>query len=111
MKSGLLWYDATAKTLVEKIENAAARDQDKFGARPNRAFVNPADILTLTGEPVGITVEAKITVLKNYVWLGVEDAPPFWDGALICPRCGHETEAAWENETYRNLPTDNNAIT
>lgn len=93
MKSGLLWYDATEKPLVEKIENAAARYQDKFGARPNRAFVSPADMLTLAGESNDITVEAKITILKNYVWLGVEDAQPFWDGAPICPRCGYETEA------------------
>lgn len=94
MKAGLLWFDNTkGKPLAEKIEVAAARYQEKFGVPPNRAFVNPDDLPTLEREIEGITVEAKITILKNNVWLGVEDALPYWDGAPICPRCGYETDA------------------
>jgi hypothetical protein len=58
MKSGLLWYDATKKTLVEKIEDAAARYQHKFGVRPNRAFVHPSDMPTAI-DAKDIVIETK----------------------------------------------------
>jgi len=76
MKSGLLWYDATKKTLVEKIEDAAARYQHKFGVRPNRAFVHPSD---MPAEPAaieakGIVVETKHTIMPKHIWIGVDES-------------------------------------
>lgn len=79
MKSGLLWYDATKKTLAEKIEDAAARYQHKFGVCPNRAFVNPADMPTAIGSETsfrtkGIVIESKHTIMPQYVWIGMDEA-------------------------------------
>lgn len=44
MKSGLLWFDSSAKPINEKIQDAARRFEQKFGVRPNRAYINARDI-------------------------------------------------------------------
>lgn len=77
MKSGLLWFDNTkGKPLVEKIEDAAARYQHKFGVRPNRAFVHPSD---MPAEPAaieakGIVIETKHTIMPKHIWIGVDES-------------------------------------
>jgi hypothetical protein len=71
MKSGLLWYDNSSAILDKKIQDAAKRYQQKFGAAPNIAFVNPKDMQT-EAKIKNITVKAKSTILPNHIWLGIE---------------------------------------
>lgn len=70
MKSGLLWYDASIKSIDIKIEQAAQRYKQKFGVAPNMAFVNPKD---LRGDlnVQNIEVRSKPTIMPNHIWLGV----------------------------------------
>ena len=72
MRSGLLWYDNSAKPLTEKIQGAAKRYCEKFGVMPDTCFVNPNDL----PQPAptthdNITIATKITIMPNHVWLGI----------------------------------------
>ncbi len=72
MKSGLLWFDNSPKTLTEKIESAAKRYREKFGQSPDTCFVNPRDFDTQTpAQHQGVTIGTKATVMPNHLWLGV----------------------------------------
>lgn len=72
MKRGLLWYDASAAPIWEKIEQAAKRYQQKFGDAPNTCFVNPLDLgrETKPKPTTEIRVAGKSTILPNHFWLG-----------------------------------------
>lgn len=75
MKSGLLWYDNSAKPLAAKIEGAAKRYKEKFGVNPNVCFVNPIET-DLTAPPaLQIQVATKLTVMPNHIWLGISNPP------------------------------------
>jgi len=73
MKSGLLWYDSSDRTLAEKLAPAAKRYTDKYGTTPDTCFVNPGDA---PGVPaIGkITIRSTKTIMPNYLWLGVSKA-------------------------------------
>lgn len=84
MKSGLLWFDSSAKPINEKILDAARRFEQKFGVRPNRAYINARDMLSdsrstgsngdnlpVIGTLDGMEVESKMTIHPNHVWIGV----------------------------------------
>lgn len=73
MKSGLLWYDASQNTIDVKIQQAAKRYQEKFGAAPNLAFVNPKDIKDPAVRVLNITIKTKETIMPNHVWLGISN--------------------------------------
>jgi hypothetical protein len=49
---GLLWYDDSQTDFAKKVLEAAERYEEKFGARPNRCYVNPE-------------------LLPNHFWVGV----------------------------------------
>ncbi len=71
MKSGLLWYDASANPIDRKIADAVKRYQEKFGVAPNTCFVNDKDYKPDTSIPTHIRLSAKRTILPNHVWVGV----------------------------------------
>ncbi len=71
MKSGLLWYDASANPIDRKIADAVKRYQEKFGVAPNTCFVNDKDYRAESSLPAHIHVAAKRTILPNHVWVGV----------------------------------------
>lgn len=70
MKIGMLWFDNSQDPLDEKIRRAAAHYRQKFGAEPNLCFVHPVDGIT---QLEGIQVRNSNNVLRNHIWLGVED--------------------------------------
>ncbi len=72
MKSGLLWWDNSPKPLAEKINDAAARYEQKFGIKPDTCFVNPKDLPNVTAVE-GIQIKTKMTIQPNHVWLGVSE--------------------------------------
>lgn len=72
MQIGMLWQNGK-KELTDNIRNAARYYQDKYGDKPNIAFVNPLNM------PEGglasvdqISVKADSHVLLGHVWMGVE---------------------------------------
>lgn len=74
---GMLWYDDDKKRPIdEKVARAAEYYRAKFGVSPTVVWVNPA---MLNGDApasvAGVKVEARRTVLKNHLWLGVIEAP------------------------------------
>lgn len=73
MKSGLLWYDNSSKSITAKIEAAAKRYQEKFGIKPDTCFVNPRDMEPQNKEKPSfkIHITAKSTIMPNHIWLGV----------------------------------------
>ena len=72
MKSGLLWYDASAQDMTAKILQAAARYQQKFGVKPDTCFVNPKDA-PHAASVQGIHIKSKTTIMPNHIWLGVSE--------------------------------------
>jgi hypothetical protein len=74
MKIGLLWYDDTGADLATKVEEAAQRYRDKFGRRPNRCYVNPADLPAEESgfSHDGIKLMASSAILPDHFWVGIE---------------------------------------
>ena len=76
MKEGLLWYDDNpGRNLAEKIEPAARRYRQKFGAAPEICYVHPS---TLGGngkvkQVAGMRVASLPSVLRHHFWLGREE--------------------------------------
>jgi hypothetical protein len=74
MYEGLLWADFDKKRdLADKIARAADRYLEKFGCRPNRCYINSAQIDGLT-EVNGVRVIGAHNILKFHFWIGVEEA-------------------------------------
>lgn len=70
MDIGMLWFDKEdKKSLQEKVERAADYYEKKYGRRPNKVLLNPAQ----AGAVVGFVVESSKQVLPNHMWLGVEN--------------------------------------
>jgi hypothetical protein len=70
MKTGMLWFDNSAKPLDERVRNAAAYYQRKYGAKPDRAFGPVGTAETVVD---GIEVRADKSMLPSHLWIGVED--------------------------------------
>lgn len=73
MKSGLLWYDASASPIDRKIADAVKRYQEKFGVAPNTCFVNDKDYRADASHSPQLRIAAKQTILPNHIWVGVSD--------------------------------------
>jgi hypothetical protein len=73
MNTGMLWHDDTADTLETKVTRAAAYYASKYGSQPNACQVNAAMV---EAERVvdGVRVTPAHDVLKNHLWIGVEEA-------------------------------------
>jgi hypothetical protein len=82
MQTGLLWFDNNpARGLAAKVEDAARRYRDKFGAPPNTCYVNQA---ALGGSELRLPVSyaqggtlrvlPARNILLHHFWIGVEEA-------------------------------------
>jgi hypothetical protein len=72
MTSGLLWYDNDpTKPVPQKVREAAARFEQKFGFAADRVYVNAHD---LPDPPTvdGITVVPANNILRNHLWIGCD---------------------------------------
>jgi hypothetical protein len=66
--------------LEEKVLWAANSYQKKYGHAPTLCLVHPSLIKGLAGRLAGLRVEAKKSVLPNYLWIGIPadaEAKPF----------------------------------
>lgn len=74
MNEGMLWFDNdTRRKLADKINQAAARYQSKFGQRPTVCYINPADFGDYAGS---IEVRTANNILRYHIWIGVNQPTP-----------------------------------
>lgn len=75
MYEGLLWFDDDpSRDLAEKVDRAAKRYKQKFGAAPDVCYVHPAALEQ--EQPVTIDdvrVAPLVSVLKHHFWVGEEE--------------------------------------
>ena len=74
MREGLLWYDASNRSVVQKIDEAARRYQERFGRAANCCHVRSADGI----QHPTLHVVANPTILPHHFWIGVDESllPP-----------------------------------
>lgn len=89
MDTGMLWCDPDPKkSLLDKVNHAAAYYFAKYGQRPNAAYVHPSAVagdapLERAGS---VIVRPDRKVIKGHMWLGVEpqaSRPPATDSAAL----------------------------
>ncbi len=76
LKLGLLWFDDDAKRkVVEKLDEAAERYEERFGVRPTLAHLNPTQAEGLVHRRMQICGDPGLR--RNYFLVGVDenDAP------------------------------------
>ena len=73
LEVGLLWCDASETDFEAKIQAAADRYRNKFGASPDTCHVNGATMPEGVTEFSldGIKVIASPNILPNHFWIGV----------------------------------------
>lgn len=74
MNTGMLWFDNRNRPLVEVLLEANSYYQQKYGATPDVAFVNPSAIERETVIN-GLTVKPMKEVLKKHIWIGKSAEP------------------------------------
>jgi hypothetical protein len=75
LREGLLWYDDSDLDLRTKVMEAAERYEEKFGARPNRCYINPECLPDAALPLNGIKVVTSNAVLPNHFWVGAGSDP------------------------------------
>jgi len=71
MREGLLWFDDDPRRqLEEKIEQAAMRYRQKFGALPDVCYVNDKAIDKAEVRIGGVSVLPMHTVQPHHFWIG-----------------------------------------
>ncbi len=78
MEYGMLWFDNEAgRAVEEKVRQAAAHYERKYGDKPNVCFVHPS---MLKGDGVqdglladGVQVRPGRAILPDHFWVGVEE--------------------------------------
>lgn len=78
MVIGLLWFDNDPhRSLVVKVQEAARRYCEKYGAPPNTCYVNQA---TLNGQELIVPFEDRTVriipapnILANHFWIGKDE--------------------------------------
>ncbi len=74
MKEGLLWFDNDPqRSLVDKVNRAAARYQAKFGCLPTTCYVNEADFNDQVQQVNGVQMQAVTNILRHHFWIGVDN--------------------------------------
>ena len=81
METGLLWFDNDpTRELTAKIEDAARRYKEKFGAVPNTCYVNQTAV---DGSEIRVPLKAAqngvlrvvpaSNILLHHFWVGIEE--------------------------------------
>jgi hypothetical protein len=75
MEIGMLWFDDGPKPLQEKVAQAVAFYEDKFGNKPTHCLVHPTTLNGGEGLVGSVLVRKARNVMPNHYWIGVEDQP------------------------------------
>jgi hypothetical protein len=71
MKTGMLWFDNSSRSIKEKVQEAADYYLAKYGQAPTLCFVNPTTLAGKTDPSNGVEVREAATVMPNHFWIGV----------------------------------------
>jgi len=82
MQTGLLWFDNNpSRELAAKVQDAAGRYREKFGAVPTTCYVNEGAlgvqdrVVSLPNAPgKALRLIPASNILPNHFWIGVEEA-------------------------------------
>jgi len=72
MRTGMLWFDNSPRSLKDKVEDASMFYREKYGQVPTICFVNPATLNNGGGRSNGIEVREARTVMPDHFWIGVD---------------------------------------
>lgn len=73
MREGLLWFDNDPKrNLADKVGQAAARYQARFGRRPTLCYLNEREVVGAGIEVNGIRLMPAVYVRPHHFWIGVD---------------------------------------
>lgn len=75
MEIGMLWFDDGPKPLQEKVAQAVAFYEDKFGNSPTHCLVHPSTLNGGEGLVGSVQVRKARNVMPNHYWIGVDDKP------------------------------------
>ena len=75
MEIGMLWFDDGPKPLQEKVAQAVAFYEDKFGDKPTHCLVHPSTLNGGEGLVGSVQVRKARNVMPNHYWIGVEEQP------------------------------------
>lgn len=84
MHEGLLWYDSSDKTIMQKIQDAAKRYRQRYDVWPDTCYIHPQELQSLdakqlrTSNKLCVAVDAvemlQVLTLPNVsvnnVWIG-----------------------------------------
>jgi hypothetical protein len=71
MKTGMLWFDNSSRSVKEKVQEAAQYYIEKYGQAPTLCFVNPATLAGKADSSNGVEVREAPTVMPDHFWIGV----------------------------------------
>jgi hypothetical protein len=72
IQEGLLWFDdSPTRPVADKIGNAVARYQQKYGHSPDVCYVNPGQVSERELNIGPVKVLPAQTILPHHFWLGV----------------------------------------
>jgi hypothetical protein len=72
MKTGMLWFDNSPRSIKEKVQAAADYYLEKYGQAPTLCFVNPSTLAGKTDPSNGVEVREATTVMPDHFWIGVD---------------------------------------
>lgn len=72
MKTGMLWFDNSSRSIKEKVQEAADYYVAKYGQAPTLCFVNPATLEGKADGSNGVEVREAVTVMPDHFWIGVD---------------------------------------
>jgi hypothetical protein len=75
MEIGMLWFDDGPNSLNDKVSQAVAFYEQKFGEKPTHCLVHPKTLNGGEGDVAGVTVRKARNVMPNHYWIGVEETP------------------------------------
>ena len=71
MKTGMLWFDDSTRSLKIKVKEAADYYNEKYGQAPTLCFVNPTMLSEKVKGSNGVELKKSRTVMPGHFWLGV----------------------------------------
>jgi hypothetical protein len=75
MEIGMLWFDDGPNSLKDKVSQAVAFYEQKFGEKPTHCLVHPNTLNGGGGDIAGVTVRKARNVMPNHYWIGIEEIP------------------------------------
>jgi hypothetical protein len=74
MKTGMLWFDDSARSLKIRVQEAADYYSEKYGQPPTLCFVNPSMLSDKIKASNGVVVMESRIVMPGHFWIGVGKA-------------------------------------